>query len=195
MPALEHLPVLREAVTADGRTKLLDEDLFWEACSRVLEHAAPALAPALHGGLLALLRVAQRRSREDVLLSVRAHNHSRDASGDRLSRFLLGLFLISREATWNDQQFMREVDNLMGEWDDESFHRSLPELRLAFSQHTPQETDRVARMIAELHSAESLGTWHHRDLDEDIVLRCSEALGRLASTLKQDHLSHFLDNE
>jgi hypothetical protein len=191
-PSLEHLPILRETLAADGRSGHLDAGLFWDACSHLLDLASPTLAPALHGGVLGLLWNVQRRSLDEVLASVRAQKDSQDAQGNCLSRFLLGFFTICREATWRDRDFMQEVNRIISEWDDGSFHSSLPELRLAFSQHTPQETDRVGRLVAELYSVDSIGEWYHRDIDEALMLRCSEAAGRLATTLKQDHLSHFL---
>jgi len=195
MPTLEQLPVLRETLASDQRSALLDAALFWDACSGVVSPAASTLAPALHGGVLGLLWNVQRRSLDDVLAAVRAQKDSHDAQGNCLSRFLLGLFSICREATWSDRDFILEVNSILTGWDDENFHRSLPELRLAFSQHTPQETDRVARLVAQLHSADSLGDWYHRDMDEALMLRCSQAAGRLAATLQQDHLTHFLHHE
>lgn len=194
-PSLDHLPVLRELLVADRRSELLDPELFWGACSQVLGPAAKKLAPSLHGGVLGLLWNAQRRAQAEVLDEVRAQKDSEDSAGHCFSRFLLGLFSICREATWADREFMQEINRILSEWNDETFHRALPELRLAFSMHTPRETDRVGKLIAELHSADSIGDLYRRDIDEALMLRCSEAAGRLAATLRDDHLSHFLSHE
>ena len=50
-----------------------------------------------------------------------------------------------------DPEFLREIDGLFTELEDEDFTAMLPQLRLAFSYFLPTETDRLARSAAKLH--------------------------------------------
>jgi len=192
--ALEHLPMLHELLVADHAASTLDRELFWNGCEKAIR-PGETVAPELRGGMIGLLWRTGRISRERAMQEVAIQRSSVDGKGSCFTRFLLGLFALCREVTWSDRDFMGEVDAMLRELDEEAFHRSLPELRLAFTRHTPQETDRVARLIAGLHGTDSIGEWYQRDLDEAFMLRCSQAAGRLAALLKQDHLTHYLAHE
>jgi len=52
-----------------------------------------------------------------------------------------------------DGYFIRSVDRMIAEADDERFMSLLPELRLAFGSFTPAEIDRIAGEAAALHGA------------------------------------------
>ena len=58
--------------------------------------------------------------------------------------FLRGLLQTAREAAWQQPALLGVLDKLLREWDEEAFVASLPELRLAFAEMTPKETDRIA---------------------------------------------------
>ncbi|MCA9410799.1 MAG: hypothetical protein KC944_06295, partial [Candidatus Omnitrophica bacterium] len=67
----------------------------------------------------------------------------------------------------------------------------LPDLRLAFAQHTPQETDRVGKLIARIGSIDSIGDWYNREVDEEFVSQCVRVATRAVESLKEDCLETF----
>jgi hypothetical protein len=187
--ALASLSVLRELAVGSENAELLDAELLWDSADKASRKTG--LAPSLSGGLLGLLLAGGRRSREDLLGAIEAQEVSRDDKGICLGRFLLGLFTLCRELSWNDDALMERIGRCVEAWADDEFFRSLPDLRLAFAQHTPQETDRVGKLVARLGSVESLGEWYRRDIDEAFAVRCAQVAARAAESLKRDCLEEF----
>jgi hypothetical protein len=62
--------------------------------------------------------------------------------------FLRGLLGATRELAWQEPVLIETLDTLLRGWDDQSFVRYLPELRLAFCELTPHETDRIAAAVS-----------------------------------------------
>jgi len=80
-------------------------------------------------------------------------------------------------------------------WDESTFLRALPDLRLAFADLTPRETDRVAESVAALHG----GVWPdvgvRHDVDEQTVA-ANLALSQMgADVLERDGLGAWIGAE
>ena len=72
--------------------------------------------------------------------------------------FLRGLLGSAREAAWQQADLLAVLNRLLARWDEDTFVAMLPEMRLAFAELTPKETDRVAQAVATLHGDAGLGT-------------------------------------
>jgi hypothetical protein len=183
--ALDALPEARALMT-DGRNgDIFDPDLFWQAVETQL--SATGLAPGLEGGLTGLAFSAGKCAIGGVLDRLEAQATGRDEKRNRLARFLKGLFLLCRELSWSHEPVMAAISAIMNGWDDEMFYRQLPDLRLAFSSHTPQETDLTAKLVAGIHKGEPLD-WYMREYSETFVSRCAAVAARVAESLNADGL-------
>ena len=191
---LRGLVALRELINTGENAQLLDPDLLLDAASSAGSHQG--LDPSLAGGMFGVLFTAGKRSRKDLLAMIEAQRDSRDSKGNSLGRFLVGLFALCRELTWNNEALMESIHQCMASWSDDEFYRCLPDLRLAFAQHTPQETNRAAALIARIsdtggESFPARINWYNRSVDETLVARCTRAAARVAESMKRDHLETF----
>jgi hypothetical protein len=88
---------------------------------------------------------------------------------------------------------VRILDERLKHWDDHAFLQILPELRLAFSELTPRETDRVAAAAAGLHGAATLGNLVNYEIDEK-DLAFNVALNEaLCACLNEDGLGAWIE--
>ena len=191
---LDILPSVREIlVKGEGNDGLaLDADLFWDAASALAHEKL--LHPVLRGGFHGLLYLAGRLSTDDILNTIRANLMSADAHGLLLPRYIQGLLTLCRDLAWQTGSFLTELNQIIAEWSEDDFMAALPHLRLAFSRNTPQETDRVAKALAQLTDDTSLEDWMHRDVTEEDMLDRSRIAARVHESLKQDKLLSFLQS-
>jgi hypothetical protein len=185
--ALQALGSLREAVAgaAAGGEGLFDPDLFLESLEAVA--AATEGRTVLVGAAAGILFGEGRLKEEPLLTLVRGHLGGTAEAAARTG-FLRGLLATAREAAWSLPPLLGAVDALLAGWSEEDFHRSLPELRLAFSQLTPRETRRVAEGVAALHGGRSLGELVHQEIHES-DLRMALLLDReVGEALRHDRL-------
>ncbi|MCA9442010.1 MAG: hypothetical protein KC964_14480 [Candidatus Omnitrophica bacterium] len=187
--ALSSLATLRELVSGNENEDLLDAELLWQSADSVNKRSG--LEPSLAGGVFGILFSGGKRTREDLIAAIEGWRLSRDAKGNALGRYLFGLFALCRELTWNDHSLMERITESIASWPEEEFYRSLPDLRLAFAQHTPQETDRVGKLIARIGSIDSIGDWYNREVDEEFVSQCVRVATRAVESLKEDCLETF----
>ena len=83
------------------------------------------------------------------------------------------------------------LDTLLQQWDDAAFVATLPELRLAFAEMTPKETDRIAEAVAKLYGADDLGRLVHYDLSAEQLQANLALSAQLKVLLTQDHLARW----
>ena len=110
----------------------------------------------LHGAVLGLLYGADPGWKSKIDEAVRGYLRGTRGMMLQSASFLQGLFYTARDLLLVDQEFLKQVDALLCELNDEDFTALLPELRLAFSYFAPMETDRIARTAAALHGAKKL---------------------------------------
>ncbi|MCA6125830.1 hypothetical protein J6500_28630 [Bradyrhizobium sp. WSM 1704] len=72
--------------------------------------------------------------------------------GDAI-RTLSGVMALAPQLFVNDSSVITAIDNLFGAVDDQGFLDLLPQLRMAFAELSPQETDKVAAIVAAAHGA------------------------------------------
>lgn len=69
--------------------------------------------------------------------------------------FLRGLFSTARDLVFVEDSFIKMIDGLLVEIDDDTFMNIVPELRMAFAYFSPGETDRIAESVASMHGCKS----------------------------------------
>jgi hypothetical protein len=173
-----------------GGAAVLDAALLWPAARAAL--ADPGAPEAIRGGLAGLLFACGQLPAAELEAHVLAGLQGIGPQGSTAPAYLHGLFTLCREITWQFPAIVRRIDELLGRWDDQEFDRALPFLRLAFAQHTPRETDRVALLLKELHGSESPLDWYSRLLDEAFVHGNVALAARVEAALRRDGLGHFL---
>lgn len=162
--AVAGLARLRELLVSEAGSGL-DAALYWGCVARLQQgHAQPLLRGAAAG----LLYAAGRLADEDLARAVDGHLGGLMPAREAVA-FLRGLLQTAREAAWQQPSLLGVLDGLLARWDDDGFVAALPELRLAFAEMTPKETDRIAEAVACLHGQGDLGPLVQRELTADEV--------------------------
>jgi hypothetical protein len=156
---------------------------------RELAHAAPGNA-AVRGAAVGLLYGDGQVDGDELVMHFRGHllGSAGGDAGEAGSAFLRGLLRTARSAIWQVPQLVSDLHATLAAMQEEQFVRQLPQLRLAFSDLTPRETDRVAKVVAEHAGVAKL------DLAQSATLSSADvALGvaierRLGESLRRDGL-------
>lgn len=184
--AAEALVRMREVlVSATGSG--LDETVFWQVVERLRVDHDDAL---VRGAATGLLHAAGRLSEEDFSTAVTGHLRG-TVPPDEAVGFISGVLLTARETAWQDGRLVSGIDDRLRAWDDETFVRHLPDLRLAFAALTPLETDRVAEGVAALHGIGSLDVPVRRDVDQAEVTANLALAAEAAHLLDRDGLADW----
>lgn len=187
--ALDSLSEMRSLLGKDSERRL-DESLFYATLERLSYQSS--LEPSVRGGIMGLLYSTGRRSIETLLAAIEASLIGADAKGGVGARFLAGLFCLNRDLTWTESEVMRRLNELLTSWSSSDFYQALPHLRLAFAQHTPQETDKVAKLVSSLSGHESgLSDWYQRSFPEDFVNENLRVAERVAKSIERDKLQEL----
>src|SRR5262249_28934249 len=100
------------------------------------------------GAACGILFGAGQLSVTELVAHLEGHLQSLSGQGREGPRFLRGLLCSARDVLWQAPEAIRAIHQVLREWDEESFVRQLPHLRLAFADLTPRECDQVARLAA-----------------------------------------------
>jgi hypothetical protein len=194
--ALDSLSSMRELLTAASSIELLDEDLFWNAAEGILNkhnHNHPSystIAGAIAGLLFSAGRMSQQQLDELVvgyLLGI--------ADSQKRVGFLRGLLKTCREAAWQNQQLIQSLNEIIANWDESEFISALPSLRLALSDLTPRETDKVASAVAGLFGQHELGDLIEFRITEGELAFNQRVTKVVLDSLSHDGLSHWIGAE
>lgn len=184
---IEALSRLRELLTsAAGET--LDASLFWD----LLDHLQSHHDLALIRGAAAGLRHGGGRLDDTALQALLAGHLQGGVTPAEAVAFLRGLLSTAREAAWQQPRLLDTLDARLREWDESAFVAVLPELRLAFAEMTPKETDRIAQAVAGLHGQGDLGRLVRHDLDAAEVQAHLARSAQLLKRLRADGLEGWL---
>jgi hypothetical protein len=166
----------------------LDPALLYDALLRLLDRGGNG---AITGGAAGLLFSEGLLGEERLLALLIGHLGGGGAARNKTA-FLRGLLSSAREIAWRVPGFVRAVTDLLAEWEEEDFLGALPELRLAFADLTPKETDRLAALVGRDRGRE-LGEVFVFDVSAEEVqanLRISE---RARSILERDGLEGWAE--
>ena len=106
--------------------------------------------------------------------------------------FLRGLLHTCREVTWHEPDLLAAINRRLENWTEAEFLRVLPELRLAYADLAPRETDQVAAIAAQLHGQRDLGILTHWHATAADLQRGLEREHRVRQALEQDGLTEWL---
>ena len=127
-------------------------------------------------------------SNEQLLSRIRGFLNGALAQSGSQTAFLVGLLKASRELAWSELALIREIENLLASWSDDEFIQLLPDLRLAFADLTPHETDRVAALVAKEHGQSGLGSLYSWQMTECEMLSLVSAEAAVRKGLEADGL-------
>lgn len=184
MEIVKALVTLRELLAAQTGAQL-DGELYWQLIARI--HGEYDV-PVVRGAATGLLYSAGRLDSAELAGQVAGHLAGGVAPADAVG-FLTGLLATAREAAWQESELLAGLDRRLAGWDAETFVAHLPELRLAFADLTPRETDQVASAVAKLHGRDDLGSLTERTVCAQEVQRNLEAAAEVAALLDRDGLA------
>ncbi|MDY0745761.1 DUF5682 family protein [Paucibacter sp. R3-3] len=186
---IEGLSRLRELLIS-GAGRGLDAGLFWQ----LLEYLQAQHDLSLIRGAAAGLRHCSGQldaAELEVLLG--GHLQGGVSPGEAVA-FLRGLLSTARETAWQQPRLMEALDGRLREWDEAAFVSVLPELRLAFAEMTPKETDRIAQAVAGLHGRDGPGPLVRHDIDAASVQLNLGHSAQLLERLRSDGLGAWLQS-
>jgi hypothetical protein len=169
----------------------LDPEPFW---ARVEDLRQGHDRPLVRGAAAGLASTAGRLSLDDLTRDVAGHLASSIPAKDAVA-FVQGLFATARETVWQGSGLVEELDGRLTGWDESTFLRALPDLRLAFADLTPRETDRVAELVAALHGGVRPEVAVRHDVDEQTVAANLALSQMISKTLERDGLGAWIGPE
>ena len=145
---------------------------------------------AIRGAALGLLYGDGQLADDQLVMHFRGHLLSATGSADSEigSAFLRGLLRTARSAIWQVPQLIVDLHETLAAMEEENFVRQLPQLRLAFSDLTPRETDRVATVVAEHAGVAKLDVARSSTLSSGDVMLAVAIERRLGESLRRDGL-------
>jgi hypothetical protein len=186
-PTADALVRLRDLLVAQGGSGL-DADLYWDLVDRIADGHPEVF---VRGAATGISYSAGRSGADDVVGRVTGHLAGGVSPAAGVA-FLSGLLMTAREAAWQEQRLLVELDRRLTGWDQATFVRHLPELRLAFADLTPAETDRVAKVVAALKGFAELGPLLVTTADADEVQRRLLVSEQVRMLLDRDGLAGWL---
>ena len=118
--------------------------------------------PAIAGAAIGLLHGIGRVDAREVAQVSAGYLSAAGIEWSRRVGFLRGLLRSCREIAWQSKEILETVDQLLASWTEDEFVRAIPDLRLAFADLTPRETDKVGAAVAGLHGEKNLGDLFNR---------------------------------
>ncbi len=190
----DQLPVLIRALADLGGLLAAGDDV-WEraAFASVLNEALDrAPPPALHGAVLAFAGLIGALSEQDVATRVAALLAGTYVEAGQAAAVLTGCLSVSPRLILHSPAILAAADEFLARAAHTGFMAALPELRLAFSQLTPSEIDRLAAWVASRHGLDmaqiTTATIPPSEMTENLGLSA-----RLAETWRADGLSAWLE--
>jgi hypothetical protein len=181
---------LRELLASPAGVDL-DPEPFW---ARVEDLRQDHDRPLVRGAASGLASTAGRLSLEDLTRDVAGHLASSIPAKDAVA-FVQGLFATAREAVWQGSGLVEALNGRLTSWDEPTFLRALPDLRLAFADLTPRETDRVAEIVAALHGGVRPEVAVRHDVDEEMIPANLALSQIIAEAMDRDGLGEWIGSE
>lgn len=183
--------IINSRLAAEATASSLDAELFWQSLSTLLNHTTPP--PLLRGAAAGLMHTGGRLEVTELMRAVKGALSPAVGDGARQVEFLAGLLRTARELAWREPALLQAVEDMFAQWDDEEFLRRLPHLRLAWSDLTPRETDRVAGLVAGQHSIQKCDLTRFSSFSEQDVMHALSVFSRVEQCLKEDGLEAWLE--
>lgn len=144
----------------------LDRDLLGSALEDLL---AGRPGGVLGGASVGLLHQLGRLPETEVVSRLEGELQGTREDLEQQVGFARGLMAAARELLWSLPELLASLDGLVAEVEEEDFLRLLPGLRLAFSDLTPRQTDRVGEAVAQRHGRDRLQGLRLRGVDPELL--------------------------
>ncbi len=173
---LQNLSTMRELIVAsDAETELSDNDSTIDRQLLIdsLEHRLsekPMLYPVLYGAYFGLLYGLGQKTDRELTDTINVQFLSAYSKPAERVGFFYGLISTHRDLLWHHEDIIKTLSDLLEQWSDHEFLTLLPEVRLVFSELTPNEIDRVAENISDIHNTAPIGTLYHDDINDEILM-------------------------
>jgi hypothetical protein len=191
-PYVDGCLILNSRLGAQDDLTGLDASLFWQSLATLFSQTTTP--PLLRGAAAGLLHTAAQIDTQTLMQAVQGALSPAVGDGARQVDFLAGLLKTARELAWHEHALLHAVEAMFAQWDDAEFLRRLPHLRLAWSDLTPRETDRVAAQVAEHHGTEKRDLTRASSFSEAEVLHALEVFARAEQSLAEDGLAGWLQS-
>lgn len=165
---IEALRLMGELLAGDSDGQF-DRSLFDDAMDRVAQANPPH---AILGSVLALCVQAGRREPADLTRALEGNLGGAVTDEADRAGVLSGLLSTVPQLLWLEEGLLKAADRFMSQAEELTFLALLPHLRLAFTQLSPREIDRLAEGLALLHrgSASAFMPVHHDLTEADFQL-------------------------
>lgn len=184
--AVDALLALREFIRLGSGLVGLDgqDEALQGALARLRDEAPPTLAGALDA-----LRYLDDLDDEARLAEALGRRFGPGADSEDAVRYLGGLLQAAPELILRVEHLGQALNALVAGWDEATFVRHLPDLRLTFTRLKPQETGRLASQLAALNGLgdSALDSAHH-ELDSHDLLAGAALHLALGRSLARDGL-------
>ncbi len=187
--AIQALMQLRELLMSTAGSNL-DSSLYWGMIESLQTAHDVAL---IRGAATGLLYSAGRLGESTLAATLSGHLRGLSQPSEAVA-FLRGLLHTAREAAWQQPILLSVLDDLLAQWSDADFVANLPELRLAFAELTPKETDRIAAAVAALHKQSHLGPLINYQIDEHELQQNLEWSRQVRELLSADGLASWRES-
>jgi hypothetical protein len=169
----------------------LDPEPFW---GRVEQLRQGHDRPLVRGAAAGLASTAGRLSLDELTRAVAGHLSS-SIPAQEAAAFIQGLLSTARETVWQASGLVEELDGRLAGWDEPAFLRALPDLRLAFADLTPRETDRVAEIVAAVHGGARPDVGVRHEIDEQTMAANLALSQMVVEALERDGLGAWTGTE
>ncbi|HEV3022135.1 MAG TPA: DUF5682 family protein, partial [Pirellulales bacterium] len=185
---LDALNSFHQAVRTLGDT-VERQELRWHGLAQLAQTGEGLMS--LPGAATGLLHGDGHWGDDDLVRRLRGHLFGSKGDGSEATDFLRGLLRAARHVLWQVPGVLDAINELLKQWSEDEFVKLLPLLRLALSDLTPQECDRVAREVAGLLGIDRLSAPMLFDVAADEMLRGVEVNRRMQASLAADGLEQW----
>ena len=109
-----------------------------------------SIKPLIRGAAYGILYGFSSEYRKDIIKAGWGYVQGSGDSKTMAAPFFRGLFNTAKDMVMESSEFLIMLNELLHELSEEAFVEILPELRMAFAYFMPQETDKIAKKVAQL---------------------------------------------
>lgn len=114
---------------------------------------SPECKPQIYGLSETVLFKAGRIDTQEY--GVIINSYLETAESDEAALFLCGMFMAGRDIIFTDSELLGQIDRIVSSMSHDEFMAMLPQMRYAFTNFIPAETERISNMIAQSYNISS----------------------------------------
>jgi len=166
IPAVDALRLVTELLASD-ESNHLDEQLFEDAIVRLSTAKASA---EIIGAALSLAIRSERISENRLVSALQGNFEGVTLNPEERIGILCGLVAVSPALLWQGAKILEAVDSFLSDLTEEEFLTLLPFLRRTFASLNPNETQKLADALAQIHGADVNLTQFTKYTEQDLLV-------------------------